>query len=434
VANSLEGARIYNLFPLLVGSVEGWEPHLDRIAAMGFNWVFVNPFHYPGFSGSLYAVKDYYRLNPIFQGVSKRSNDELIAGFAAAAEKRGLSVMMDLVVNHTAKDSVLAQEHPEWFEREADGSLRSPFAVDPDTHKKTVWADLAEIDYRDRPARAELIEYFAEVIRHYAGLGIRGFRCDAAYKVPKVVWRKLIQAGRKVSPNAVFAAENLGGMLEEVEALRSSGFDYMFNSSKWWDFRQSWLLQQYEQFRSIAASVSFPETHDTPRLAADLAGQGVTAAKDIERRYQQAYLFAAVFSSGVMIPVGYEYGFRKSLHVVETRPEDWEKPAFDLSGYIGEVNRMRAAQPVLNEEGPQRLVVQDGDRIVALQRRPLRGRGWAVTLINTDQNAKRAVRVRGLDPDLKEGREITPGNEGHGFAAGSEVSLAPGEIKVFVNV
>jgi len=95
---------------------------------------------------------------------------------------------------------------------------------------------------------------------------------------------------------------------------------------------------------------------------------------------------------------------------------------------------MRAAQPVLNEEGPQRLVVQDGDRIVALQRRPLRGRGWAVTLINTDQNAKRAVRVRGLDPDLKEVREITPGNEGHGFAAGSEVSLAPGEIKVFVNV
>ncbi len=433
MGQSPEGARIYNLFPLLAGSIDQWEPHLERIAAMGFNWVFVNPFHYPGFSGSLYAVKDYYRLNPIVQGASKRSNDELIAGFAAAAEKRGLSVMMDLVVNHTAKDSVLAREHPEWFERAADGSLRSPFAVDPDTHEKTVWADLAEIDYRDRPARAELIEYFAEVIRHYAGLGIRGFRCDAAYKVPKLVWRKLIQAGRKVSADAVFAAENLGGMLEEVEALRSSGFDYMFNSSKWWDFRQSWLLQQYEQFRSIAASVSFPETHDTPRLAADLAGQGVTAAKDVERRYRQAYLFAAVFSSGVMIPVGYEYGFRKSLHVVETRPEDWEKPSFDLSGYIGEVNRMKAAQPVLNEEGPQRLVAQANDRIVALQRKPLRGRTWVVTLVNTDQNASATVRVGGLDPDIREGREITPGNEGPAFTAGAAVSLAPGEIKVFAS-
>jgi starch synthase (maltosyl-transferring) len=243
----------------------------------------------------------------------------------------------------------------------------------------------------------------------------------------------LIQAGRKVSADAVFAAENLGGMLEEVEALRSSGFDYMFNSSKWWDFRQGWLLQQYEQFRSIAASVSFPETHDTARLAADLAGQGVTAAKDIERRYRQAYLFAAVFSTGVMIPIGYEYGFRKSLHVVKSRPEDWEKPAFDISGYIGEVNRMKAAQPVLNEEGPQRLVAQANDRIIALQRRPLRGRAWAVTLVNTDQKASGTVRVTGLDQDIREGREVTPGNEGRGFAAGSGVSLEPGEIKVFVN-
>ena len=34
---------------------------------MGFNAVYINPFHYPGFSGSLYAVKDYYRLNPLFR-------------------------------------------------------------------------------------------------------------------------------------------------------------------------------------------------------------------------------------------------------------------------------------------------------------------------------------------------------------------------------
>ena len=32
---------------------------------MAFDWVFVNPFHYPGFSGSLYAIKDYYRLHPL---------------------------------------------------------------------------------------------------------------------------------------------------------------------------------------------------------------------------------------------------------------------------------------------------------------------------------------------------------------------------------
>ena len=63
-----EGLRIYNLFATLAGTTRKWAAHLPRIAAMGFNAVYVNPFHYPGFSGSLYAVKDYYRLNPRFRG------------------------------------------------------------------------------------------------------------------------------------------------------------------------------------------------------------------------------------------------------------------------------------------------------------------------------------------------------------------------------
>ena len=67
------GPRIYNLFPLLAGSIPHWRNHLPRIAALGFDWVYVNPFHYPGFSGSLYAVKDYYRLNPIFRNGKAKS-------------------------------------------------------------------------------------------------------------------------------------------------------------------------------------------------------------------------------------------------------------------------------------------------------------------------------------------------------------------------
>src|SRR5690242_14545072 len=119
-----EGLRIYNLFPTLAGTTRKWAEHLPRIAAMGFDTVYVNPFHYPGFSGSLYAVKDYYRLNPMFRGgdgdASEADDDRLLAGFAAAAAEHGLRVMMDLVVNHTSKDSLLVAEHPDWFVRGAD--------------------------------------------------------------------------------------------------------------------------------------------------------------------------------------------------------------------------------------------------------------------------------------------------------------------------
>lgn len=428
-----EGMRLYNFFPPLVGSIDAWEEHLERIAAMGFNWVFLNPIHYPGFSGSLYAVKDYYQLNPLFQGKSKKSADKLIGGFVKAAEKHGLGVMMDLVINHTGKDSVLADEHPDWFVREPDGSVASPFALDPGgSGEKTVWADLAEIDYSERPQRQEIVDYFAEVVRHYMGLGILGFRCDAAYKVPNAVWRTLIDGGRKLNQDAVFASENLGSMLEQVLELRGAGFDYLFNSSKWWDYRQDWLLEQYEKFRSIAPSIAFPETHDTERLVADLRAEGITDAKALEWRCRQAYLFAAIFSAGVMIPIGYEYGFTKKLHVVETRPEHWENPIFDISAFIGEVNRMKAATPVLNEEGPQKRIFMSDDRVVCLLRRALRGSPWCVSFLNSDHDNKVTATVQNLDADVTAGREITPGKTKGKFAAGQDIVLEPGEVRVFV--
>ena len=148
-AGASSGPRIYNLFPLLAGPVAAWSDHLDRIAGMGFDWVWLNPFHYPGFSGSLYAVKDPYRLHPLLAG-DGADPKKLLKGFTKAAGSRDLAVMMDLVINHTAKDSVLASEHPDWFLRDPGGELRSPRAIDPvDPRKFTVWGDLAEIDYHN---------------------------------------------------------------------------------------------------------------------------------------------------------------------------------------------------------------------------------------------------------------------------------------------
>ncbi len=400
--------RIYNLFPLLAGPVTEWELHLPRIADMGFDWVFLNPFHAPGFSGSLYAVKDYYRLNPLFQGRSHKDADTLLADFLAAARASGLDVMMDLVINHTAKDSVLVESHPEWFARDEDGAVLSPYAVDPNepdnVEKRTVWGDLAEIDYAGTSDPKGLVRYWQDLARHYTRLGFAGFRCDAAYKVPGAVWAEVLAAARQERPETCFFAETLGCQPEEVRQLAGAGFDYLFNSSKWWDFRADWLLEQYEQFRDIAPSVAFPESHDTERLAAESGGDG--------RVSRLWYLFAAAFSSGVMIPMGYEYGFRRKLHVVKTRPTDWEEPAFDLSDYIGQVNRMKAGLPLLNEEGPQRRMTLDHDPVVTLVREGLKAPGRVLTLVNPDTHKGHrfgtvdAARLLGCDTAGM--RELTP--------------------------
>ncbi len=424
------GARIYNLFPTLAGPVARWTEHLDRVAAMQFDWVFVNPFHATGGSGSLYAVADYYRLNPLLRDGETAADDAILRNFATASRERGIAIMMDLVINHTAADGKLVGEHPEWYRRDPSGAIVSPSAVDPDDATKvTVWGDLAELDYRTRPERAALVGYFSAVARYYAELGIRGFRCDAAYQVPGDVWSEIIAAVRAVAPDAYFAAETLGCTLEQVVQLSGAGFDALFNSSKWWDFEADWLLDQYNQLRHIAPSIAFPESHDTPRVAAELGEQGVAAT---EAEYKFRYLFAATFSSGVMMPMGYEYGFARALDVVRTRPTDWETPRFDISPFIGKVNAMKLAVPALGMEGAERRIEFGDDAPVALVREGGAAAGDVLTLLNPDAQRTRVVDAADIERTLGEAaREVTPETAAQA-ATNGRVELLPRTVRVFV--
>ncbi len=405
-----EGLRIYNLFPLLAGSVDAWHAHLPRIAGMGFDWVYLNPFHYPGFSGSLYAIKEFDRLHPALQGESDRSPDDLLRDFVDAARGRGLKVMMDLVVNHTSKDNPLVETRSGWFARNPDGSVRSPRAVDPiQPEKFTEWGDLAEIEYANRAIWPQLVAHWASLACHFAELGFAGFRCDAAYKVPAEVWAGIIEEVHGIAPNALFAAETLGCRVDEIEALAGAGFQYLFNSAKWWDFHGDWLLDQYDTLRRIAPSVAFPESHDTPRLTTETP-PGVDPAQHSRLRG----LFSAFFSAGWMMPIGFEFGFRKAVNVVETRPSDWEQPSFDLSEFIGAVNELKRTTPAMNAEGPQERLTRPDNPLVVLLRRSPDGRHAALLLLNvsSQQNfdVEPEVLVRPTGIALDHWEEATPGS------------------------
>jgi starch synthase (maltosyl-transferring) len=410
-----QGPRIYNLFPTLLGPVPRWHERLPAIAGMGFDWIFLNPVHLPGASGSLYAIKDARRLHPLLlpNGSGEGADaDALLRDFCAAAGEAGIRVMLDLVINHSARDGVLVDTHPEWFAKDADGAIRSPSVADlDDPDQVTVWEDLAELDYSERPARDAMLAYWEDLIRRYLGLGFAGFRCDAAYKVPGAVWRRLIDSARAEVPDARFFAESLGAPAEDIEQLGGAGFDYLFNSAKWWDFRQDWLLEQYERFRDLAPSIAFPESHDTPRLAAETRGSA--------RESRFRYLFAAVFSTGVMMPIGYEFGFKQRLHVVKTTPDDWDTgradSPFDISDDIRRINAMKAATPVLNEEGPQERVTAEDQPLMGLLRRARNGSQRSLALINPDrkksqsQHGASIAELLGAAPE--DIREITPASK-----------------------
>jgi len=332
--------RIYNLFPLLAGPVTHWQPHLQRAADLGFDWVFVNPIQKTGRSGSLYSIRDYFSINPaLVDSRSAKSPNDQVRQMVAKAEGLGLRSMLDLVINHCAYDSPLLKIHPQWFVKE-DGRIAHPYCMEDG--KKVVWQDLALFDHRHTTDAEGLYRYCLKVVEHLISLGFKGFRCDAAYQIPAQFWRRLIEEVKRAHPEVTFIAETLGCSADQTKETASAGFDFIFNSSKWWDFSGPWLLEQYDLTRETAPSISFPESHDTPRVYAE-SGKNVDALK-------QRYLFSALFSAGVMMPMGYEFGFEKPLHVVETKPGDWEETDIDLRDFIAHVNGVKSLNPVFQEE------------------------------------------------------------------------------------
>jgi starch synthase (maltosyl-transferring) len=365
---------IYNLFPLLAGDVRDWTPHLARAAEMRFDWIFVNPVQQPGFSGSLYSIKDYFDFNPlIVAGANPPERASHFRRMAAEAEKLGLKLMMDLVANHCAIDSQLTKDHPAWFAHQ-DGKIAHPFCLQD--KKKVVWKDLAQFDHKTGRDPEGLYQYLLKVVEHLVDLGIKGFRCDAAYQVPESFWRRLIGETKSRHDDIVFLAETLGCSPIETAQTAQAGFEFIFNSSKWWDFRGPWLIDQYNLTREFAKSVSFPESHDTLRLAEEVNGN-VDAIK-------QRYLFSALFSAGVMIPTGFEHGFGKPLHVVKTRPADWEKTEINLTGFIRAMNTVKLENPVFQEDAPTDILRADNPEVLFMRKSSPHSPEQALLILNRD--------------------------------------------------
>ncbi|MEW6585458.1 MAG: alpha-amylase family glycosyl hydrolase [Nitrospirota bacterium] len=378
---------IYNLFPLLAGKFQAWEKHIARAAGMGFNWLFVNPIQKIGSSGSLYSIADYFDINPLLvDAKSGKSSDRQLADAISTAEKGGLSVMTDLVINHCSVDSELLRTKPQWFEWESKGRVAHPFAFDDG--KKVVWKDLAKFDHKNSKDKEGLYQYFFSVVKHLLALGFRGLRCDAAYQVPRDLWARLIAETRKVEPGTIFFAETLGCTPDQTRSTASAGFDYIFNSSKWWDFRAPWLMKQYSLTRDIAPSISFPESHDTVRLCEELQGK----VEGLKERY----LFAAYFSAAIMMPMGFEFGFRRKLHVVRTRPEDWEETSIDLTSFIKEVNALKADHGIFQEETPTEIFFSENPNILLMGKDSLVTGEESLLILNKDIHNKQYFHAENL--------------------------------------
>ena len=213
----LRDAVIYEVFPRVFspqGNFQGVIPQLDRLKDLGVSVLWLMPIHpmgkvkAKGTLGSPYAVRDYDAINPDYG-----TADDL-KQLVDAAHRRGMKVFIDIVANHTAWDSALISQHPDWYRRDAAGQIVPP---NPD------WVDVAQLDYSNPALRKYMSGMLVRWLRDY---GLDGFRCDYAIGVPRDFWESLRPQLDRVRPGLAFMAE------ADDPALLTRAFDIDYA----WDF------------------------------------------------------------------------------------------------------------------------------------------------------------------------------------------------------
>ena len=367
---------------------------------MGFDTVYVNPFHLAGCSRSLYSIKDTTLLDPRFQNTPD-DGDEAIKLFCDEARRNDLIVMIDLVVNHAARDSVLVETRPELFAREADGGLVTPWAADIGAEGGKVFlARPRSFQLRRSGNEPQADQSLGRLRRPFprSRYLVIPLRCGAYGPGRGVVGAHL--QSEDARPRLRFSRRDLGCTVERTSETAQVGFDYIMSNFAYSDFEHLHVLEEYERLHTLAPSVAFPESHDTDRLAARFDARDTDG---IARELIFRYMLAAFFSTGVMMPMGYEWGYRKRLDVAKSSPHDQEQTGVDISLQIAEVNRLRRGLSALNVEGDQTRLSAPHDPVLVLLRgdENLMQHSEHVSLVVA--NVSDASRFHDVGFDLQEG-------------------------------
>ncbi len=174
-----------------------------------------------------------------------------------------------------------------------------------------------------------------------------GVLCRGAHRVPVHQWQRLIGEAKTVAPRLIWVADTLGASSEATAETLKAGFDFTFSSIKWWDGESAWALDQYERYRTMARSIGFPEEPGGSRLRNELNGLGELLPAEIGAIYSLRYALAAFFGAGVLMPSGYETAASGTASCAAAGDTD-------ISAAITGINRVKATNPYLEEELPQR--------------------------------------------------------------------------------
>ena len=361
---------------------------LDEVRDLGFDWVYLTPIHPIGVTarkgklGSPYAIADYALVNPELGTL-----DDFLS-FGRAVRDRDMKLMIDVVYNHTAPDSRLASEHPEWFLRGKDGKPG---------RKCADWSDVIDFDF---DSSRELWEELIKTLVYWRKQGADGFRCDVASLVNSEFWRAArrrvndtdpatgtdkrptLWLAESVHPHFLLSMRDNGFGAWSDGELHEAAFDLSYDYDGWEKLERVWsgevplsaymdhLTTQRALSPAYCRKIRYLENHDQ-RRAADRFGRGP--------RLEAWTAFYQLLPGSTFAYMGQEYALEKRPSLFDPDPVRWEDGDDAFRKYFAVCF---AATQRIKREAPRFSWKVLGEGVVLLERSGKKSRFTA--LVNLD--------------------------------------------------
>jgi len=229
--------------------VEGdaeWDTRLSRIRQAGFDAVLIAPpWLRPAGAPS---------LAPVDADLSPASNQtepitDRLSRLAQAAANHELALWVRVMFDRVSVDASPGTAPPGWYRAHPEDPARDPRLPVSD------WGLMA---LNDGPPDGFTASWGARLAR-WADAGVTGFLFEAPQCLPAVAWQELLAPLRRHATQLPCVAWTPGMSPPQLEALRNAGFDGVFSSLAWWDYKSGWLAEEAARLEKVApvlASVS----------------------------------------------------------------------------------------------------------------------------------------------------------------------------------
>jgi starch synthase (maltosyl-transferring) len=425
----------YELFPRSWGGFRGVQEQVPKLAELGFDVLYMPPIHpightnrkgrnntltpEPGDPGSPYAIGSEIGGHDAI--APELGTEEDFAALVQTAREHGIDVGLDLAIN-CSPDHPWLKEHPEWFFRRPDGTLK--YAENPP--KK--YQDIYNVNFGSEDWRG-LWEALLAVVRHWVDHGVTVFRVDNPHTKPFVFWEWLIREIRSTNPEVIFLAEAFTRRAVMRE-LAKVGFSQSYTYFTWKNHR--WELTEYvsELAHTDEAEYFRPNFFaNTPDILTDYLADGGPPAFPIR------LILAATLSPSYGIYSGFEHYEHVqrpgSEEYIDNEKYEIKQRALDgpLLPLAQRLNHVRRENPALQRLDNIAFLDAANDEVIAYAKRE--GPNAIICVVNLDPHHAQEGLVQvpyelGVPPAFI-ADDLLDGTEYHWRLGGNYVRLDPSE-------